>query len=77
MTLISSPLRINSNKSINCDLSKKPKIFCADFKSNSVFGFKVNKALSNKESASLLQTLLKFSLLTLMHHRRLDLPPCP
>ena len=44
---------MNSNKSINCELSKKPKIFCADFKSNSIFGSKVNKALSNKESASL------------------------
>ena len=53
ITLVSSPFKINSNKSINWDLSKKPKIFWAESKSNSWSLSKLNSALSNKDKASL------------------------
>ena len=53
MTFFSSPSKISLNKSISCDLSKCPKIFWATLKLSSSFSFKLNKALSNKDSASL------------------------
>ena len=53
MAFFSSPFKINSNKSINCDLSKYPKIFWAEFKSSSLSLSKLNKALSSKDNASL------------------------